>query len=171
MAVCTKEVRRFAASSRENMRERSVLWGSELLDHGQICARGRYCRAWWVRVGGSHPCRRSARQHPHLARFPAVETLGNLRQRSVSKTFSCARGRYYLREGSVFSSDSCARGRYYLPEFLLQPPITSLLTRQNIKAIPLTSCRPTKPTRKNRFAGISFVKFPGRVGNLPCWGR
>jgi hypothetical protein len=100
--VCTTEVRRFAASSHENMRERSVLWGSELLDHGQICARGRYCGAWWVRVSGSYVCRRSARQHQHLARSPTVETATNLRQSSVSKTFSCARGRYSLRERSVF---------------------------------------------------------------------
>jgi hypothetical protein len=93
--VCTTEVRRFAASSHENLRERSVLWGSELLDHGQICARGLYCGAWWVRVSGSHVCCRSARTHPHLARSPAVETVGKLASEVGIKDL-------FLREGSVF---------------------------------------------------------------------
>jgi hypothetical protein len=133
--VCTTEVRRFAASSHENMRERSVLWGSELLDHGQICARGLYCGAWWVRVSGSHVCCRSARTHPHLARSPAVETVGKLASEVGIKDL-------FLREGSVFLAREvgilcrfCAGGRYSMPEFLLQPPITSLLRRQNIKHI------------------------------------
>jgi hypothetical protein len=123
--VCTTEVRRFAASSHENMRERSVLWGSELLDHGQICARGRYCGAWWVRVSGSYVCRRSARQHQHLARSPTVETVTNLRQRSVSRPFlasgvgiPCARGRYslpFLRGRSVFHARVLATATHNLP--------------------------------------------------------